>query len=128
MAGCVAPEGWGVVAQQLAAPPQTVFALFWHRGEPILPEENPDLARGLRKRIAGKQGQDVGAAFEEALLGAGDDGIGAPVAERGEPQVPIETGLIGGVDARSFVGILRLKAKFVRQPILAVIGALELDL
>src|SRR5258708_36503177 len=121
MAVCVAPEGWRVVAQQLAAPPQTVIALFLHRGEPILPEENPDLARGLRKRIGGKQRQDVGTAFEEALFGAGDDGIGAPVTERGEPQIPIETGLIGGVDAGGFGGILWLKPTFVGHPIPSVI-------
>jgi len=54
-------------------------------------------------------------------------GLERPVAERGEPQIPIETGLIGGVDAGSFVWILGLKPKFVGQPILAVIGALEFD-
>src|SRR5260221_684213 len=84
-------------------------------------------AGGLGKRIGGKQRQDVGTGFEEGVLGAGDDGIGAAVAERGEPQIPIETGLIGGVDAGSFVWILGLKPKFVGQPILAVIGALEFD-
>src|SRR6267142_6628116 len=47
--------------------------------------------------------------------------------EGGEPQIPIEAGLIGSVDAGSFVGILRLEAKFVGDPILAIVGTLEFD-
>src|ERR1700693_179656 len=110
-----------VVAQQLAPPPQALLTFFLRRGGPILPEQNAYLARRLRKRIAGEQRQHVRATCQEALFGARDDGIGAPVTERGEPQIPIETRLIGGVDARSLVGILRLEAKLVRHPGFAVI-------
>src|ERR1700722_12234430 len=49
------------------------------------------------------------------------------MAERGEPQIPIETGLIRCVDARSFSGILRLVAEWIRDPILAVVRALKFD-
>src|SRR5579864_7412954 len=116
-----------VVADQLAPPPQTLFTFFLRRGKPILPEQNADLARRLRKRIAGEERQHVRATCQESLFGARDDGIGAPMTERSEPQIPIETGLVGGVDARSLVGILRLEAKLVRRPGFAVIRALELN-
>src|SRR4029077_13758324 len=95
--------------------------------KPVLPEQNADLARRLWKRIAGEERQHVGGTCQEALFGARDDGIGAPVTERGEPQIPIETRLVGGVDARSLVGILRLEAKLVSHPGFAVIRALELN-
>ena len=52
----------------------------------------------------------------------------APVAQRREPEVPVEARLIGRVDARRFVERLRLVAKLIGGPVHAVVGALEFDL
>src|SRR5215469_15240647 len=52
----------------------------------------------------------------------------APVAERSEPQVPIEARLVRRVNAWSFGGILRLVAERIRDPVLAVIRSLKLNL
>src|SRR5581483_10461027 len=51
-----------------------------------------------------------------------------PVAERSEPEVPVEPRLIRRVDAWTLVERLRLVAERVGGPVLTIVGALELDL
>src|SRR5580692_8500225 len=50
-----------------------------------------------------------------------------PVAERSEPQVPLEARLVGSVNAWSFVERLRLVTEKIGRPVLPVVRALEFD-
>ena len=92
-----------------------------------MPEKDTDLAGRLRKWVVGEEAQDIWGALEEAFFRERDNGIGAPVPKGGEPQIPVETGLIRRVDARRLMGILRLEAKRIGDPIFAVIGTLKFD-
>ena len=51
-----------------------------------------------------------------------------PVSERGEPEIPVEARLVGGVDAGAGVEVLRLVEEAIGGPVFAVVGALEFDL
>lgn len=55
------------------------------------------------------------------------EGIFPPVAERSEPEVPVEAWLIGSVDSRAFAQILRLIAEGIGGPTDAVVGTLKFD-
>src|SRR6266851_3444282 len=61
------------------------------------------------------------------LFGARHDGIRTPRAEGSEPQIPVEARLVGRIDARSLVGILRLVAEGVCVPSLAIVRTLKFD-
>src|SRR5260370_19943240 len=61
------------------------------------------------------------------LFGARHDGIRTPGAEGSEPQIPVEARLVGRIDARSLVRILRLVAEGVCKPSLAVVRTLKFD-
>src|SRR5450755_3483499 len=50
-----------------------------------------------------------------------------PLAERSKPQIPIETRLIGRVNARRLTRILGLESKWIRRPVFAVLRTLKLD-
>src|SRR5262249_28065217 len=79
------------------------------------------------KGVAGEEREDRTLPFEEALLGLDDPLVGAPGAERGEPEVPLEARLIRRVDAWRGLWILRLVTGRVGLPSDAVARALELD-
>ena len=79
------------------------------------------------KGFAAKSARTSGVVREQAAFRTQDEWIIAPLAERREPQVPIEARLIGRVDARSFVQLLRLMPEGIGDPCFAVVGALEFD-
>lgn len=116
-----------IEAEKLTTPPGPGAAFFVHGGEPILPQYSANEARRrLRERIVPEEGYNVGVVGEQALFGERHDFVLAPVIERGEPEIPIKSWLIGRVDARRFVQSLRLVAKWIGDPVLTVAGALEL--
>ena len=121
-------EGGGVEAEVLTPPPISGGAFFGHRGEPVLPEHGADLpGRSVGEGVGAEEGENVGGVIEETIFGGSDEHVLAPVGERGEPEVPVEAGLVGRVDAWILVEELWLVTKEVRRPGLAVVGALELD-
>jgi hypothetical protein len=112
-----AGEDGGVETEQLATPPVAGGAFLFKGGEPVLPEDGFDVARRSDwERIGAEEGQDVGVAFEESFFGEGDDFSLLDVGERGEPQVPVEAGLIGRVDAGRFVQGLGFVAEESLEP------------
>src|ERR1700674_5415375 len=112
--GCIQP-------QQLPTPPHPVRTFLCHCREPVLPEHRADLSRRLlRKRIASKKGQHILVTGKEPQLRVRHDRILAPGTQGCEPQVPIEPRLIRRVDSRWFIQILRLVAKWVSLPALAI--------
>src|ERR1700722_5990213 len=93
-----------VKSEQFAPPPHSVLFFFRHGSKPVLPEDRAHLVwRPLRKRIGGKQREHVRIVGEQPSLGAQHHGVVAPLAERCEPQIPIQSRLIGRVNARRFV-------------------------
>src|ERR1700737_3999044 len=115
------PQGGRIQPQQLPAPPDPGRAFLCHAREPVLPEHRADLSRRLlRKRIAGKKGQHILVIGKEPQLRVRHDRILAPGTQGCEPQVPIEPRLIRRVDSRWFIKILRLVAKWVSLPALAI--------
>src|SRR6516165_1010736 len=122
-------ERRGVESQKLAAPPHSRRVLGGKVREPVLPQHGANLLRwSLRKRIAGEQRKHLRITREQQLLGAKHKGIFAPVAERGEPQVPVKARLVWRVNAWRLGGTLRLVAEAVSDPVLAVVRSLEFDL
>jgi hypothetical protein len=64
----------------------------------------------------------------EPLLGIDHESIFLPALQGSEPQVPIESRLIGSENAGSLPQVLRLIAERIWGPDLSVIRALEFDL
>src|ERR1700733_5740823 len=125
----VALDSRRVGAEKLTPPPVPGRALLRHRGEPILPENGTKIPRrGVGERISGEELEDVVVVGEEELLGARDDGVLRPRAERGKPEIPVEARLIGRIEAGGAGKILRLVTEGIGRPGGAVVGALELDL
>ena len=84
--------------------------------------------RRIAERIAAEQPDDVAVVLQQSLLGDWHKVVLLPVAERSEPEVPVEARLIRRINARRLVQGLRLVREQIRRPVLAVVGALELDL
>src|SRR5580704_7905501 len=118
-----------IQSQQLSTPPHPRRAFFGHCREPVLPEYRADLSRWfLRKRIAGKECQHILVIGKEPELRVRHNRILAPGTQRREPKVPIEPRLIRRVDPGRFIHVLRLEAKRVSHPVLAIWRTLEFDL
>src|SRR5271157_683100 len=119
----------GIKSEEISPPPHPGRALLGQRGKPILPNNRPhELWRSTRERISGEKPQYITIVREQPLLSADHQHVLAPGPKRSEPQVPVESRLIGSIDARCFDGILRLMAEGIRCPSLAVVGSLELNL
>src|ERR1700730_14313716 len=119
----------GVGSKELALPPQacTMF-LFW-RTEPVLPENSAnDVGRLTGEGIAGEKPKHGRIILEKQFFSSWNDRILLPTAERGEPEVPVETRLVGGIDARTLVQLLRLVAEGISNPMLPIGGSLKLNL
>src|ERR1700760_3558359 len=94
-------DGGSIGPEELTPPPSARGALFRHRGKPVLPEDGTKIPwRGASERIASEELQDVGVVNEEEFLSARHDGVLRPCAEGGEPEVPVETRLVGCVNSR----------------------------
>src|SRR5690348_7707552 len=108
-------ESGRILAKELAAPPETRCAFRLQVGEPILVDHRAHAyGRRARKRIGSEQGEDVWLICEQTVFGPDHEAVLGPGTERGKPQVPIETRLIGRVNSRRVIEFLRLVAKFVR--------------
>src|SRR5260370_12888302 len=83
------------------------------------------MGRPLWKRICRKKGEHVWIIRKQPPLRPQNKRIVAPGSQRGEPQVPIESWLIRRVNAGRLVQILWLVTKRIRNPRLAVFGALK---
>src|SRR5215472_16539277 len=117
-----------VMPEQFSPPPHSSGSLLRHRGEPVLPDQCPNLARRrLRKRIAGKQIKDVLVIRQEQNFRIRHDRIVTPRSQRSKPQIPIKPWLVGSVDSRRRVEFLRLVSKAIGHPILPVVRTLELN-
>lgn len=117
-----------VKAEIFAAPPVAGLAFFLSCGEPILPKHGANLlGRSIGKGIRGKQRKDIEIVCKKVALSAEDHGIVAPVAERCEPEIPIEARLVGSVNAGSFVEGLGLVGEGIGSPVDAVVRALKFD-
>src|SRR5271156_3478274 len=98
-----------IQTQQLAPPPVAGLPLLPHRREPVLPEHRADiLGRSAGERVAPEERENIPAVGEQPLLSKRDKGVLLPVAQRGEPQVPVEPRLIRRIDTRSLIEGLRL--------------------
>ncbi len=105
-----------------------LLALRFQIGEPILINHGADLLRRrAAERISGEQRKHIRLVIEQALLGPDDEAVILPWAKRGEPQIPIETRLIRGVNSRRRFHILRLVAKWIGDPCFAVARALKFN-
>src|ERR1700683_456435 len=109
LAVALALEHRRVIAQQLPSPPESLFALGIHVGEPVAIEHRADL---LRRRspewICGKQVQNIRLIQQELLLGEQNEAVCPPRAERREPEVPFKPRLIRRVNPRRPIQILRV--------------------
>ena len=105
-----------VESEQFAAPPHAVVSFFRHGRKPVLPEDGADLRGGpCGNGFAAKSARTSGSFESRRHSAAQYHWIVTPLAERCEPQVPVESRLIGRVDARRFVQLLRLVAEGIRQ-------------
>jgi len=121
-------EGGGIFAEEFAAPPIAVYALGAQVGEPVLVNYGADLARRRAgERIFGEKLEYGTIIFNQAFFSPNDETGIPPGAERSKPQIPIEARLIGGVNSRSFVNVLRLIAEGIRGPGFSVLRALEFN-
>src|SRR5271169_4519970 len=77
--------------------------------------------------VACEQRKHVRLAGQEAFLNLYDPGILPPVTQRSEPQVPVKARLVGRINPRGRMQVLRLIAEGVGRPGLAVARALEFD-
>src|SRR5258708_1313804 len=117
-----------IEAEKLTAPPVSRAEFLCHGSEPRLPQYSADVERRrLNERIALEEGKNVGIVGEQAFLGERHDFILVPITERGEPEVPFKSWLIGRVDARGLIQGLRLVAERIGDPVLTVAGALKFD-
>src|SRR5207245_9249096 len=122
-------QGGCVETPLLPPPPRRSPALLLGLGEPVLPLHGADVGGRLPvEGIAREEAEDLRRAGEQTQLGVDDPWVLAPLAERGEPEVPFEPRLVWRVDAGRLHRILRLVAERVRRPVRAVAGALELEL
>ena len=78
--------------------------------------------------IAAEEREHVGVVGEQTLFGERHKVVLLPVAERGEPEIPVEAGLIGRVDSGRLVERLRLVAEGIGVQFWPSFGALEFDL
>src|SRR5579871_1470410 len=110
-----------VEPEQLPRPPDSLLTLLRRCAEPVLPNHRAHEPRRLgRKGIRFKERHNIRTTREQPLLCAHDDWIGAPIAQRSKPQIPVESRLIRRVDARRLVRILGLISKLVGCPILPI--------
>src|SRR3954468_16186327 len=125
---CSDVESRRVQAARLTLPPGAGLALLVARGEPVLPFHGAHvLRRPAAERVAGKELQHLRRALQQPQLDAQHPRIRAPLAQRGEPEVPVEARLVGREDSRRAQRALRFVAERIGRPALAVVGALELD-
>lgn len=111
---------------KLALPPKARIRLGSKVGEPILPRHGTHLERWVAgERIGRKKFEHAGVVVEQKQFRARHPRVFSPVAQGGEPEVPIKAGLIGRVDARRLGWVLRFVAKGIGDPCLAVARALE---
>src|SRR5580700_967468 len=80
-----------------------------------------------REWVAREQGKHVRLAGQEAFLNLYHPGILPPIAQRGKPQVPVKAWLIGRINPRRDMHVLRFIAEGVGRPGLAVARTLEFD-
>src|SRR5216683_3671888 len=80
-----------------------------------------------REWISDEQTDYVRLAGQEALFNLQNPGVLPPGAQRCEPQVPVKAGLIGRVNPRGCMDVLRLISEWIRRPGLAVVRTLEFD-
>src|SRR5256885_86461 len=83
--------------------------------------------RSVREGIPRKKQQHLRIAPKQALLRAHHDRLLSPRTQRREPQIPIEPRLIRSVNARRLRGVLRFESKWVSEPVLSIVRALEVD-
>src|SRR5207245_9113122 len=118
-------QGGCVETALLPPPPRRSPALLLGRGEPVRPLHDGDLGGRLPVEwIAREEAQNLRRAGEQTQLGVDDPRVLAPLAERGEPEVPFEPRLVWRVDAGRLHRILWLVAERVRRPVRAVAGTL----
>src|ERR1700684_346774 len=121
-------ESGGVFAEEFAAPPIAVYFFGAEIGEPLLIDYSAHFpGRRVGEGILGEEFEDVAIIFDQALFGPHDETRILPRAERGKPQIPIEARLIGRVNSRGFVDVLRLVTEGIGGPGFSVLRALELD-
>ena len=82
--------------------------------------------RSLRKGIGGEEREYVRVFRKQPPFGAQDERIVAPLAERREPQVPIESRLVGRRCA-ALCSAPAVVTEGIRNPGLAVVRTLEFD-
>src|ERR1700728_3003898 len=77
-----------VIAQQLPSPPESLFALRLHVGEPVAIHHRADLLRRRsREWICGKEVQNIRLVQQQLFLGEQNEAVLPPRAERREPEV-----------------------------------------
>src|SRR5271165_5599674 len=118
-----------IQAEKLTSPPVAGVMLLLHRCEPVLPEHGTDvLRRSSGEGVVPEERENVRAIGKQTLFGERDKAVLFPIAERGEPEIPVKSWLIRRVNSRRLVDRLRLVTERISRPGLAVVRALELDL
>src|ERR1700723_1590577 len=104
--------------------------MFLFRGaEPVLPKNDTNqMRRSRRKGIAREEPKHVRIIPQKRLLGPRHDKILLPGAEGGKPEIPVQAWLIRCIDTWAFIESLGLVALRICNPMLSVVGSLELDL
>src|SRR5271170_5488151 len=111
-----------IQSQKLTSPPVTGVMLLFHRCEPVLPEHGTDvLRRSSGEGVVPEERENVRAIGKQMLFGERDKAILFPIAERGEPEIPVESWLIRRINSGRLVDRLRLVAERIRRPGLAVV-------
>src|SRR3984893_6752545 len=119
-------DGRSIQPDLTAAPPETFLAFVLPVGKPVLPQNHANLPRRFsRKWIGGEKSQYVRLSKEKTLLNLDNKSVFTPGAQRSEPEIPVETRLVGREDSRRRVQILWLITKGVGGPGLAVARTLE---